>query len=346
MPATRAHRDSEPGCGTASNCCANASDFDTKATKVRKDCEVTVTASFALTPGQARLAVETLSEADETPFTAIDAHEVATDRWLVVAYFATADRRLRAGFERDAATAARAPVAIEWQTLADADWVARSQEALPPVRAGRVAVYGRHDRDRIRPNEIAIEIEAAQAFGTGHHATTQGCLLAIQAVARQRSITTALDVGTGTGVLAIALARLAVRVTATEIDAVSAAIARGNAVANGVASRIDVRMMPQMPRRLPLARHERHDLAVANILLGPLLTLAPAISQALKSGGVAILSGLVADQRPAVAARYRQVGLVVRRWFVRDGWLTMVLERPRHRAGSHVQALRMPAAVR
>jgi ribosomal protein L11 methyltransferase len=101
-----------------------------------------------------------------------------------------------------------------------------------------------------------------------------------------------------------------------------------------------------MPRRLPLGRAERHDLVVANILLGPLLTLAPAIAAALKPGGVAILSGLVPDQRGAIVAGCRRMGLVVRRWFTLDGWLTVVLERPRRKAGSRLAALRTPGGVR
>jgi ribosomal protein L11 methyltransferase len=207
--------------------------------------------------------------------------------------------------------------------------VKRSQDALPAVRAGRVLVYGRHARERVRENDIAIAIEAGQAFGTGHHATTRGCLLAIDDLLKRGRPRCALDIGTGTGVLAIALARRGVPVLATDIDPIAVRIARENARANGVAERVAVRLMPRHPRLLPAMRpHGGYDLVVANILMEPLVTLAPAIRRAVAPGGAVVLSGLLPHQRQPITAVYRAVGLPVERWFVHDGWLTMVMVRP------------------
>jgi ribosomal protein L11 methyltransferase len=207
--------------------------------------------------------------------------------------------------------------------------VKRSQEALPRIRAGRFLVYGAHIRDQVRPNDIAIHIEAGLAFGTGHHATTRGCLLAIEATLKARRPRSALDVGTGSGVLAIALARHGIPVVATDIDPVAVRIADENARLNGVATGVSVGPMPAIPRQLPAYRPSGgYDLVVANILLGPLLTLAPAIARAVSAGGTVILSGLLPDQRQPIVATYRSVGLRLRRWFVHDGWLVVVMERP------------------
>jgi ribosomal protein L11 methyltransferase len=206
--------------------------------------------------------------------------------------------------------------------------VRRSQHALPAVRAGRVVVHGGHARGQARPNDLAILIEAGQAFGTGHHATTRGCLLAIAAVARSHRVRSALDVGTGSGVLAIALAKRGVSVLATDIDPIAARIARANARLNGVAARVAVRLMPHAPSRLPPSRLAPYDLVVANILLEPLLKLAPAIARQTAAGGSVILSGLLPDQGRAILATYRGVGLRVRRALLHDGWLTVTLDRP------------------
>lgn len=145
---------------------------------------------------------------------AVDRSEVAPGRWEVVVYFAAKpNRRQHAALERHGTFAIA--------ELPDTDWVAKSLEGLKPVRAGRFVVHGRHHRDAVRPNDIAIDIEAGQAFGTGHHGTTAGCLMAIDRLARSRRIQRALDVGTGSGVLAIAIARAAkARVLASDIDPV------------------------------------------------------------------------------------------------------------------------------
>jgi ribosomal protein L11 methyltransferase len=293
---------------------------------------LTTTATFTFSEAVARRLANALSDEPEIGANAVDLHEASPGRWEVVAYFAEPDASQREALSGTAAAIIGKPRTEAWAELPETDWVARSQAALPPVRAGRVVVYGSHDRDKIRPNELAIAIEAAQAFGTGHHGTTQGCLLAIQAVAKSRHIVSALDVGTGSGVLAIALARAGAWVVATEIDTIAAVIARDNAKANGVARRVSVVMMPMPPGCLPVTGTDRYDLVVANILMGPLLTLAPAIAQAVAPGGAATLSGLLPEQRVAIVATYRAAGLRLSRWFVLDGWLTVILRRPHKRA--------------
>src|SRR6185295_15929098 len=222
---------------------------------------------------------------------AIDLHEASADAWEVVVYLARADRAQQdrlAAIVRDAAGHVRMP---EWSQLAETDWVRRSQEALPSVRIGRVLVYGAHQRRDVRENDVAIQVEAGQAFGTGHHASTQGSLRAIERVLCERRVRSALDIGTGTGVLAIALARHGVPVVATDIDPIAVRLASDNARQNRVAARVDVRATRPLPRFLPRERGG-YDLIVANIVMGPLLALAPAIRRATAAGGVVILSGL------------------------------------------------------
>jgi len=138
-----------------------------------------------------------------------------------------------------------ADLAIEREVLPDIDWIAKSLEGLKPVRAGRFIVHGSHDRDKVRVNDLAIEIEAGQAFGTGHHGTTAGCLEVIDEVVRSRKVRNALDLGTGSGVLAIAVRKLKhIPVLATDIDPVAVRVARENARSNGLIEGIEFRVAP------------------------------------------------------------------------------------------------------
>lgn len=211
--------------------------------------------------------------------------------------------------------------------LPDADWVRTSLTALAPVRAGRFLVHGSHDRDRVLPNDRAIEIEAALAFGTGHHGTTAGCLLAIDRISRSRRIRNALDVGTGTGVLAIAIAKASnARVTASDIDPVAVGVARERVRANGVASRVHTIVADGLAARA-IRNDAPYDLIVANILAGPLVALAPAIHRALAPGGTVILSGLLTTQARRVAAIYRTQGLARVGQIAIGEWATLILRR-------------------
>jgi ribosomal protein L11 methyltransferase len=213
--------------------------------------------------------------------------------------------------------------------LPDQDWIKLSQEGLPPVRAGRFFVYGAHDAGAVPPGVIPIRIEAGLAFGTGHHETTALCLAAMSDLARRRRFENVLDLGCGTGLLAIGAAKLwRKRVLASDIDVVAVEVTRENARANGAAPLVqaltaDGLTHPALTARAP------YDLIVANILAGPLTRLAPAIAQALAPGGMVLLSGLLAWQEKLVESFYRPQGLIFR-GARRDGsWSALVLEKPR-----------------
>ena len=212
------------------------------------------------------------------------------------------------------------------EALADADWLAMSLSGLPPVRAGRFFVYGAHDQGRIPANAVALRIEAGAAFGTGHHGTTVGCLLAWNDLIKARRFDKVLDVGAGTGVLAIAAARTGARLArGTDIDAPSVRIARENAELNGARAEF-VHASGLGHQRVRSAAP--YDLVFANILAPPLVALAQDIRGALRPGGVAILSGLLRTQERRVLAAYRSHGFRLLRRIHRDAWATLVLERP------------------
>lgn len=211
----------------------------------------------------------------------------------------------------------------------DQDWVALVRAELTPVEAGRFVVYGSHDRERIPVNRIGLEIEAAQAFGTGHHATTQGCLIALDRLAKRGMVARRVaDIGGGTGVLAMAAAAIwPVRGLAGDIDPVATDTARANVAANGYAGSIGCVTAAGF-RQPRLARAERFELIFANILAWPLKRLAPQMAAHQAPGGVAILSGLLARQAPGVRAVYAGWGYRRIDQVAIDGWMTLVLQRP------------------
>jgi len=220
---------------------------------------------------------------------------------------------------------ARPALQVASQPLADADWLALALSGLPPVKAGRFFVYGAHDRGRIPANAVGLRIEAGAAFGTGHHGTTLGCLVAYDGLIKARRFARVLDVGTGTGVLAIAAARTGSRrAVGTDIDAVSVRIARENARLNDARAAF-VRADGLAHRSV--AAGAPYDLVFANILARPLVRLAPGIRRALRPGGSAILSGLLRSQQRFVFAAYLSRGFRLRRRILRDAWATLVLER-------------------
>ena len=212
------------------------------------------------------------------------------------------------------------------EVLADADWLAMALSGLPPVRAGRFFIYGMHDRGRTPPNAVALRIEAGAAFGTGHHGTTVGCLLAYDQLLKSRRFPRVLDVGAGTGVLAIAASRTGSRIAiGVDIDPVSVRISRENARVNQTRARFvhASGLGHQLVRQTG-----PYDLVFANILARPLVSLAQDIRSALKPGGLVILSGLLRTQERYVRAAYLARGFRVRRRIHRDAWATLVLERP------------------
>jgi len=213
------------------------------------------------------------------------------------------------------------------EALPDIDWVSKSLEGLRPVRAGRFLVHGLHDRDKRRIGDLAIEIEAGLAFGTGHHGTTAGCLQMIDTVVRRERPCNALDLGAGSAVLAIAIAKLAhIPVLATDIDPVATRVAEENARLNGVAAHIDARTAPGF-HHPAFAAGRPFDLIVANILARPLMKLAPQMAQFITPGGSVILSGILERQREAVISAY--VGQRFRHVTTlrREGWVTIHMKR-------------------
>lgn len=214
---------------------------------------------------------------------------------------------------------------IEREVIPDIDWIAKSLEGLTPVRAGRFLVHGSHDRDKVQVNDLAIEIDAGQAFGTGHHGTTAGCLEMIADVTRAERPRNALDLGTGSGVLAIAVRRLLpIPVLATDIDPIAVRVAKENARRNGIATGIEFRVAPGF-HSTAFGKYGPFDLIIANILARPLMKMAPQLVANLSSGGSVILSGILASQRWKVIAAYNGAGLKHVRTIWRNGWVTIHL---------------------
>lgn len=216
---------------------------------------------------------------------------------------------------------------ITVEPLPDQDWIRLSQEGLPPVRAGRFFVYGAHDAGTVPHGVIPMKIEAGLAFGTGHHETTALCLTALSDIARQRQFFNVLDLGCGTGLLAIGAAKLwKRRVLASDIDPVAVEVTRDNARANGVGPLVTAVTAEGLTNPL-LAGGAPYDLLIANILAGPLTQLAPAISRALAPGAVLLLSGLLTNQEKLVTSFYQSLRFIGTR---RSGpWSALVLEKPR-----------------
>ena len=214
---------------------------------------------------------------------------------------------------------------LKREPVPDIDWVTHSLEGLAQVRAGRFLVHGSHDLPQPGGGRIPILIDAGLAFGTGHHGTTAGCLEMISEVVRNERPRNALDVGTGSAVLAIAIAKLApIPVLATDIDPVATKVARDNVRVNGVAAWVRCETATGM-RHASIQQGAPYDLIVANILARPLMDLAPKLAAQLSSGGSVILSGILASQRQRVLAAYRQQALFHVRTLWRNGWVTLHL---------------------
>jgi ribosomal protein L11 methyltransferase len=249
----------------------------------------------------------------------------ATLAWEVEVYFSDPPDE---DSLRDLVAAAAGPeaaAAVTFESIAEKDWVRASLDGLGLVRAGRFAVHGSHDRDRVPRQAVGIEIEAALAFGTGHHGTTRGCLLMLDGILKRRRPASVLDVGTGTGVLAIAAARMLHRpVAAGDIDPVAVEAARGNALLNKAGRWV----RPVVARGVDhpaLAAGAPYDLVFANILARPLMRMAASIGAVVAPNADVVLSGLIPRDVPGVLAAYRAQGLHLVQRFEIEGWATLRL---------------------
>jgi ribosomal protein L11 methyltransferase len=275
--------------------------------------------------GPARRLVDALSELLFESGPAVAAFEAPDGRWVVSVDFAHPPDQAVIGELVNAAARANIAPTLVCDAVEAKDWVKASLDDLAPVPAGRFVVHGRHDRARVPSNKLAIEIEAALAFGTGHHGTTRGCLLLLDQVLKAEQPRRVLDIGTGTGVLAIAAAKaLRQRVLASDIDAASVRAARENARANGVGDLVQVIRANGLSAP-DFARVGPFEVVLANILANPLKQLAGPLSTHLAPGARVILSGLLPSQVSGVIAAYRARGLMQLRHFRIEGWSSLLL---------------------
>lgn len=283
---------------------------------------------YQITARGPRAAIETawdtLAWTDPSPAGAVDAKEDTRLTWRLDAYAETEA-------DADACAALICDVAPELnpvvEALADRDWVTLSLEGLPPVRAGRFIVAGSHALTETSPGKTGILIEAGPAFGTGHHGTTLGCLLGYEHVLKSGVPRRVLDVGTGSGVLAIAAIKSgAQRAIGTEVDQQSVVVANENAAKNDIGRRFKTYHTRGAANRI-IQTAAPYDLIFANILARPLIGLAPSLVPMLSRRGHIILSGLLTRQEPLVRAAYAGRGLTLNKRIRRDGWSTLVFRR-------------------
>jgi ribosomal protein L11 methyltransferase len=288
----------------------------------------TCRAGFAIGNEQtAKRVVDLLNESFCEGQAAIAAFEGPDGRWRITMHFAEAPDQDQVRELVRLAAGDDVAQAIGFDTVEPKDWVKATLEELVPVRAGRFIVHGRHDRSKVPPNKLGIEIEAALAFGTGHHGTTRGCLLLLDSVLKAYVPRRVLDLGTGTGVLAISAAKaLYGNVLASDIDPLSVRVARDNARLNGTGDRVEtIRATgfsaPQFAARGPF------DLVLANILANPLRQMATPMARHLAPSALVILSGLLPSQAQGVIAAYRARGLVLVRHLKIEGWSSLLMQR-------------------
>jgi ribosomal protein L11 methyltransferase len=267
------------------------------------------------------------AEAASTAFETQDLLPGGGKAWLVEAYFGWEPdeetiRELIA-VASDEATALAATFGLTEKR----DWIANSLAGLKPVRAGRFLVHGRHDRSRVRANDVAIEIEAGLAFGTGHHGTTRGCLLHFDRLLKRRRPRRVLDVGCGAGVLAIAAARVLRRkVWLGDIDPIAVEVTNVNARLNGVGALCHA-IVSRGVENGRMREAAPYDLVFANILAKPLRLLAPSLAGVISADGEAIVSGLLLADVPGVLASWRAQGFALAERIELEGWASLRLRR-------------------
>ena len=288
----------------------------------------TTRATFAIGNEQAaKRVVDLLNESFFEGQAAIAAFEGPGGHWAITVHFAEPPDRVSIRELVGLAAGDEAAQDITFDTIEAKDWVKATLEELVPVSAGRFIVHGQHDRAKVAPNKLGIEIEAALAFGTGHHGTTRGCLLLLDHVLKAYHPRRVLDVGTGTGVLAISAAKALHReVLASDIDPLSVRVARDNARLNGTGDLVQtIRATgfsaPEFARRGPF------DLVLANILANPLRQMATPMARHLAPSALVILSGLLPHQAQSVIAAYRSCGLVLKQQLKIEGWSSLLMQR-------------------
>lgn len=251
--------------------------------------------------------------------------EDGRDRWEVGLYFTEPPDEVALALL--AAAWGAAPFVVS--ELPEVDWVAHVRRELSPVEAGRFFVHGSHDADKVPQGAEGLLIEAAMAFGTGHHATTRGCLLALERlIAAGEHPQRIVDVGCGTAVLAMAAARaFGVMVLASDIDPVAVDVARANVIANGLDGKVECVEAAGFDHPL-IEGAAPFDLVLANILKQPLIELAPDMARHLAPGGRAILSGILTGQADEVVAAYAAVGIGLERRDDLGDWAVLVMRRP------------------
>jgi ribosomal protein L11 methyltransferase len=267
------------------------------------------------------------AEAASTAFETDDLLPGGGRAWLVEAYFG---REPDEGAIRALIAAASDEATARSATFGQTekrDWVANSLAGLRPVRAGRFLVHGAHDRSRVKANDVAIEIEAGLAFGTGHHGTTRGCLLHFDRLLKRRRPKRVLDVGCGAGVLAIAAAKVLRRkVWLGDIDPVAVEVANANAQLNGVGALCRA-IVSRGVENAVLREAAPYDLVFANILAKPLRLLAPSLAGVISADGEAIVSGLLLADVPGVLASWRAQGFDLAERIELEGWASLRLRR-------------------
>jgi len=312
----------------------------------------------------ARRIASFLAESLDAEEAACAAFENEHGQWEIAVHMQGTANEIRLRDLVRVAAGDEAALALRFEAVNDTDWVRQSLEGLKPVRAGRFLVHGSHDRSRVRSNDLGIEIEAALAFGTGHHGTTRGCLMALDMLARRLPFVVPakagthtpqhlarsrvmgprlrgddrikkrraaargeiLDIGTGSGVLAIAAAkRLRTGVVASDIDRVAVDAARNNARLNR-SPHIAFIHAPGAGARA-ITQQKPFDLIFANILLGPLTRLAVPIRRLAGRNARVVLSGLLPAHANAALAHYTAQGFRLERRIPLDGWMTLVLKR-------------------
>lgn len=282
--------------------------------------------STPLSRQQAEALVDAVMEVGELALSASAHEDQETGQWVFEA--TCAGEPDVAAFSALARTALGGEVSFAVEAIdPNVNWVARSLEGLKPVRAGGFYIHGSHETAAAPAGLTGIRIDAAEAFGTGHHETTTGCLDAIDIILRRRQPRRIIDIGTGTGVLAIAIAkRTHLPVIATDIDPVAVRTARANARDNGVANQVLCVEATGADHRV-IAANAPYDLIVANILAAPLVELAPSMGRMAARGCSVILSGLLETQAARVIAAYQRQSIILRQRIVRNEWATLTLEK-------------------